>query len=194
VKGAAVGGTLAGPMLPTASEVHRLSYDDVMRMVEAGVLRENERVELIDGVLVDMIRPSPEHSAAVAWLTGHFVRASADWEVRVQDLLIVPGGFLMPDLMVIDSQPRGQHPSTAHLVIEVSVSTHARDHWKAEKYAGAGVREYWLIDVPGRTLTVHRRPAETSYEEIITYREGTPVESLIGAPPVDLREPLGPAE
>ncbi len=50
--------------------LHRLSVEDVYRMVDAGILDEDERVELIDGVLVDVSPPGPEHSAIVSWLPG----------------------------------------------------------------------------------------------------------------------------
>lgn len=53
-------------MLGTGTAVHRLSYEDICRMVEAGVLAEEDRVELMDGVLVDVSPPSPVHSAIVA--------------------------------------------------------------------------------------------------------------------------------
>jgi hypothetical protein len=46
-------------MLSTDAPVHRLSYEDVMRMVEAGVLRDEDRLELIDGVLVDVTPRAP---------------------------------------------------------------------------------------------------------------------------------------
>ena len=84
--------------MSTEAAPHRLSVDDVFRMVEAGVLREEDRVDLIDGVLVDMAPPSPSHSAIVGWLTRHFAPAVGELEVRVQDLLLVEGGFLMLDL------------------------------------------------------------------------------------------------
>jgi Uma2 family endonuclease len=53
-------------MPSTETPLHRLSVEDVFRMVEAGVLREEDRVELIDGVLVDVTPPSPSHSSIVA--------------------------------------------------------------------------------------------------------------------------------
>ena len=64
--------------------VHRLSVEEVFKMVEAGVLTAEDRVELIDGLLTDIVPPGGEHSGAVAWLTEHFARAaSTEWEVRV---------------------------------------------------------------------------------------------------------------
>ena len=161
-------------------------------MVEAGVLRDEDRVELIDGVLVDMPRVSPGHSGAVAWLNRHFAGATGEREVRIQDLLLVEGGFFIPDLMVIDPLPRDRHPSTALLVVEVSVTTQLHDHWKAGRFARAAVDEYWIVDPTSRVVTVHRAPGRDGYGQIDIHRDGDRVETPVGAPPVDVSELLGP--
>src|SRR5215213_7695756 len=101
--------------------IHRLSVEDVYRMVEIGVLEENDRVELVEGVLVDMVPIGAEHDGAVAWLNRHFSRVDTEsWEVRIQSMLLVAGGYLLPDLTIVDRLPRDTLPSTAHLVIEVA--------------------------------------------------------------------------
>jgi Uma2 family endonuclease len=179
-------------MLPAATPFHRLSVEDVYRMVDAGVLQEDDRVELIDGVLVDMTPPSAAHSAAVAWLTQHFVGSVGEREVRVQDLLLVEGGFLVPDLMVIDPPPRDRHPSTAALVVEVAVTTHSHDAWKASRYARAGVTEYWIVDLPGRTVIVHSSASPDGYGQTTRHGEGDRIASPVGAPVVDISALLGP--
>ncbi|MDX6699558.1 MAG: hypothetical protein QOE65_2955 [Solirubrobacteraceae bacterium] len=178
-------------MLSAEFEIHRLSVDDVRRMVEAGVLLEEDRVELLDGVLVDMTPPSSDHSAIVAWLTRHFVRGAHDLEVRVQDLLLVDGGFVMPDLMVVEPVPRDRQPSTAHLVVEVSVTTQRHDTAKARRYARAGVAEYWIVDVPARVVKVHRRPASGGYGDVVEHRDGARIETGVVAAPVPVSELLG---
>jgi Uma2 family endonuclease len=181
-------------MPSTETPFHRLSVEDVFRMVEAGVLREEDRVELIDGVLVDMTPPSPSHSAIVAWLNRHFAPAVAEREVRVQDLLLVEGGFVMPDLMVIDPIPRDRHPSTAALVVEVGVTTQRHDAWEAGRYAAAGVDEYWLVVVPERTTMVHRAPGARGYAEVTSYSDGDRIPTPVGAPPVEVGALLGPRD
>jgi Uma2 family endonuclease len=179
-------------MLSAATPFHRLSVQDVYRMVDAGVLQEDDRVELIDGVLVDMTPPSAAHSAAVAWLTRQFVGSVGEREVRVQDLLLVEGGFLVPDLMVIDPPPRDRHPSTAALVVEVAVTTHRHDAWKAARYARAGVTEYWIVDLPGRTVIVHSAPSSDGYGETAPHGDGDRIAGPIGGPVVDVSALLGP--
>lgn len=179
-------------MLRTDTELHRLTTADVFRMVEVGVLREEDRVELIDGVLVDVIPPGSRHSACVAWLTNHFVGAVGDREVRIQDLLLVDGGFVMPDAMVIDPVPVDRHPTTAALVIEVAATSQRHDTAKAAKYARAGVDEYWIADLRDRTLAVHRLPAADSYGDLTRHTDGDSVPTHVGAPPVPVTALFGP--
>lgn len=69
--------------------------------------------------------------------------------------------FPEPDTAVVRGQPRDymQRTPTADdvlLVVEVTVTSHARDRRKAGTYARARVAEYWMLDVEARTLTVHR--------------------------------------
>lgn len=174
------------------TKIHRLTTDDVLRMSDAGVLGPDDRVELIDGVLVDVNAPGPEHSSCVAWLTRHFSGAVGEREVRVQDLLLVDGGFLLPDVFVVDPQPRSRHPSSALLVIEVSATTLRHDRNKARKYAGADVAEYWIAELERRLVTVHREPRAGGYALSATYADGESVPTLVGAEPVEVTALFGP--
>ena len=163
--------------------VHRLTVDDVFKMVESGILDEDDRVELLDGVLVDMTPTGPDHSDVVALLNRHFVVALAPpLQVRVQDTLLVEGGFVEPDVFIVDAPARGELPSTAHLVIEVASSSLRHDTAKAMRYARAGVREYWIIDLAGRALVVHRDPHGTAYRHVERLGEDATVTALVGAP------------
>lgn len=183
-------GTLNRPMLPADTQVHRLSYEDVLRMVEVGVLRDEDRVELVDGVLLDMSPPGATHSALVAWLTRHFATNAGQRESRVQDLLLVEGGFVIPDLMLLERPPRDRHPSTALLVVEVAVTTQRHDAAKAWRYAGSRVEEYWIVDVTARRVRVHRGPVADGYERVAGYRNGDRIQAPAGIPAVDVGELL----
>ena len=180
-------------MVPVTAMIHRLSVDDVYKMVESGVLQDNDRVELVEGVLVDMVPMGAEHEDAVQWLIDLFAGAPGrSWKVRVQSMLLVSGGYLLPDVLVIDELPRGTLPTTAHLVIEVAQSSHARDHDKARSYAAADVAEYWIVDLIARSVIVHRGPLAGAYQEITTFADGASVTPLLaGAPAVDIGELLG---
>jgi len=67
------------------SQLHRMSPDVYHRLVEAGVFDEDARVELIDGLLVDMSPKSREHENAIAWLLQRFATSihTDEFEVRV---------------------------------------------------------------------------------------------------------------
>ena len=184
--------TLAAEMLPLEAPIHRLSFDDVITMYDSGVLGPEERVELIDGVLVDMSPTGPAHSTFVARLTRHFVRA-LEHEVRVQDTFRIRGGFFQPDLMVVDRPAPTDQPTTAYLVIEVSVTSQRHDRFKASRYAEAGVDEYWIVDEPARIVIVHRRPRESGYREVVALGFGAAIEPLVGGPPVVLQTLVDPA-
>jgi Uma2 family endonuclease len=167
--------------------IHRLTVEDVYKMEKAGIFGELDRVELLDGVLVDMTPIGPDHSDVVTWLTHHFVRGiDPPLQVRIQDMLIVEGGFLMPDLLVVDPPPRGQQPDAAHLVIEVSATSLRYDQAKAKRYASARVPEYWIIDVVGLTVTVHRQPQDEAYRDVRRLTGAASVAAAVGAPPVEL--------
>jgi Uma2 family endonuclease len=183
--------SLGRAMSVTDAPLHRLTYEDVQAMVVAGILRDDERVELIDGVLVDMTPITPLHSDLVGWLADHFVRAIDGTQARVQDLLRVEGGFVVPDLMVIEPPPRGTHPETALLIVEVSVTTLRYDRRKAVRYARAGVDEYWVVDGPGRRLIQHLDPTPDGYERVETHTGDATVTAQAGGAPVALRALFG---
>ena len=181
-------------VLDTVAAPHRLTFDDVMRMVEAGILDEDSRVELVDGVLVEMSPISPEHSGAVAWLNRHFSRVPGDvWEVRVQDQLVLKDGrsFVQPDLILIEPAPRTALATTALLVVEVAKTSQRRDEEKATDYAAAGVPEYWLVDLVGETVTVYRDPCPVGYRSVTVRDPTDELSPLVDAPPVSVAALLG---
>lgn len=173
--------------------VHRLSVDDVRKLVEAGVLEENERVELVQGVLVDMVPIGPEHEGAVEWLNEHFKGVGdRSWRVRVQSTLLVAGGYVLPDLLVVAPLARSELPAAALLVVEVAQTSQLRDREKARDYASADVPEYWIVDLAARTVTVHRGPLAGIYDDVVVYAEGESVAPLLdGVPPVAVSALLG---
>lgn len=168
----------------TALPVHRLDLETYDQMVESGAL-EDQRVELLEGLIVDMSPQSPAHAAVIGMLTKHFAQTRA-W-LRVQSpLAIPPDSEPEPDLAVIAERPSAHwHPRTALLVIEVAVSSHAIDRGvKSQLYARARVPVYWLIDVPRRAIEVRTRPAADGYERCETYSEG----ARVPAPVEDVEE------
>lgn len=176
---------------PQTVPIHRLTLDDVMAMVEAGILHENSRVELEGGVLVEMMPPGHGHAERVEWLTRHFVKAAGeDVAVRVQDTFLIPdGGFYEPDLIVM--RPSDGLPRTAELIVEVAVTSRARDREKASAYAAAEVTEYWIVDVERAEVVVHSDPRAHGYAVERRYVRGEHVPPPVDIPSVDVDALLG---
>lgn len=155
---------------------HKFSADDVLQMVEHGILREGAHVELFEGDLIEMPPQGPEHSALVEALndTLRVAYPVADFRVRPALPLIMssdPTSLPEPDFAVV---PRSQeinsvkrHPRSdeAILVIEIAKSSLALDHRKAVKYARSGVPEYWVIDVKNRQVHRYSCPTDNDYTE-----------------------------
>jgi Uma2 family endonuclease len=136
-------------------------------------------------MLIDMNPIGGEHEGVVEELIRHFVRPDAPWRVRAQTMLITEGGYVLPDLLVFErGGPLAQLPSTALLVVEVSQASHQRDREKVADYARAGVPEYWIVDIPGRVVCVHREPRGESYASIERFAHGTQVQPLLDVPPL----------
>lgn len=179
--------------VPQHVPVHPLSVEDYHRMIDAGVFTDADRVELLEGVLVEMSPISPEHARAVRRLTKHFAGAMAAGvaEVSVQSPITRPGDRSepQPDLLVIASEPLEGHPETALLAVEVAVTSHAVDRLqKARIYARAQIPEYWLVDVPGETVEVRTEPTADGYVRTRIARAGDAIEAVaVGAtPPLDV--------
>jgi Uma2 family endonuclease len=141
------------------------TVDEVYRMVEAGVLRENEPVELIDGRLVLVSPQGPLHSVTTIRFADALraVLAPGEGLREEKPLACPPSDLPEPDVCVArgslaawaTAHPTGQD---ALLVVEVAVTSQAEDQRKAATYARAGVLVYWVVDVPGRTVEVHEGP------------------------------------
>jgi Uma2 family endonuclease len=174
--------------------VHRFSVEDIMAMGAAGILDDDVRMELVDGVLVEMTHAGPRHSGIVAWLTRVLVIASGDrFSVRVQDVFLTGEyGFRSPDLMVIEPIGRDRLPDTALLIVEVAHASRARDLGKSSEYAAAGVDEYWIVDVDRNEVLVHREPRAPDYASVERVAAGDAIKPLADLPPVDVSALLAP--
>jgi Uma2 family endonuclease len=168
--------------MPTVTDadlpLHRLGVESYDRMVASGAL-EGAHLELLDGLLVSVSPHSPAHAAVIEALTEHFAHSGLCMRVQLP-LRIPPDCEPEPDIALLARRPSPEaHPSTALLVVEVSVASHRLDRGrKAERYAQAEIPTYWLVDIPGRTLEVRTQPGPHGYERCETYREG----ALVPAP------------
>ena len=154
----------------------RLSGRQYDRMIEAGVLGPDDKVELLHGMLVEMSPQGPEHAALVSILAQKLaIAVGARAIVRSHSpLSLADHSRPEPDVaLVAPGEYRQRHPATALLVIEVADSSAGKDRKiKSRLYAAAGIAEYWIVDVSARTVDVLREPGAKGYASIATLRAG----------------------
>jgi Uma2 family endonuclease len=176
----------------TDVRLHPLSVEDYHRMIGAGILTKDDRIELLDGMLVEKVTENPPHRAVVDRLNRHFARGvSDDLMVRVGGpITLPPRSEPEPDLAVINAADVNfaAHPGTAHLLIEVSDSSRRIDRGrKLAIYARAGLPEYWIVDLVECCVEVHRSPEGEAYAEVLRVSPGESVTpSGVDAPPLDV--------
>ena len=136
-------------------------------LVEAGHF-EGQPVELLEGVLVEVVPQGWEHGDAIAELSRHLtLQLPAPWRVRPQLPLAASDRSEPEPDIAVTQRTRGAHPNTAALVIEVSGTTQRQDlvH-KPAIYAAAAVEQCWVVDVPRREVVVHAEPSGAGYATV----------------------------
>ncbi|NEX20258.1 Uma2 family endonuclease [Thiorhodococcus mannitoliphagus] len=164
------------------SPIHRISVDQFHRMIDAGVFADGDRVELIDGEMRDMSPIGPPHGGSTNSLTMIFAPPLAGVAiVSVRGPLVLDDGTeVYPDLMVLkqrDDRYARSNPTAEDvlLLVEVADTSLALDTGvKLAKYARAGIRRYWVADIPHRTLHDYRDPDRFGqrYRQLHSLREG----------------------
>ena len=151
----------------------RFTLAEYHKMIEAGILGEDEHLELLEGEIVQISPQDKPHARALTKLTRWFVRSLGDeYAVRPQLPLTLADSEPEPDLAVVRAEEDAaaeRHPRTALLVIEVADSSVRRDlEVKARIYARAGIPEYWLVLVKQRAIEVLRDPdpAAAAYRSV----------------------------
>jgi Uma2 family endonuclease len=159
----------------------RWTRSEYVALESVGVF-ERQRLELVEGELIDKMGKKRPHVDAVALMVGwaiqafgvRFVNSEAPIDVAPEDN---PTNEPEPDLIVLKENYSGfrsetPQPRDLQLVVEVADTTLAFDLTiKAALYARAGIAEYWVLDVQGRRLVVHREPGEGRYGSVVAYDE-----------------------
>lgn len=162
----------------------RFTVQDVMAMADAGLLADR-RIELDDGVLLEMEPTGPDHKYPTGRLIRHIAAGlPAGWLVFMQDSAWIPDGFLSPDLYVVPESAEDPDVTDMAWVIEVAVASHARDREKTAHYARAGVPEYWIVDALAREVVVHTEPLGDGYRVILRHGGDATLAAPLGVPDV----------
>ena len=165
------------PSIPSAGD---LTVERYFALAREGAFEPDERVELLEGVVVPMAPQNPLHSSGVTAVDYALRAVIGDRGVfRIQFPLIVGSRSVPePDLAVV-APPRAQyelrHPDCASLVVEVAQHSLGTDRLvKSRLYAGAAIPEYWIVRPADACVEVFRAPdvAAKCYREHVVVRRG----------------------
>lgn len=162
-------------------KLRRFTLDEYHRMGAAGILSEDDRVELIQGEIVEMTPIGPRHAGTVDATARAFAsRLGEQVIIRVQNPVVLAAdqSEIQPDVALLRVRAdlyRGAHPVArdVYLVVEVADASAERDRRvKVPLYARAGVPEVWLVDLNAERVEVHREPASGGYRRARGFDRG----------------------
>ena len=172
------------PVPTEPADPTRLTVERYFGLVDEGVLEPDDRVELLEGVVVAMPPRNPPHDTGITLAADALHEAVGRRAViRVQCSLVL-GRFSAPepDVAVVAGTARDYataHPNAALLVVEVADSSLPQDRLtKSRLYAAVGVPEYWIVNLRDGCVEVHREPnvAARRYRSVAKARAGERLE------------------
>jgi Uma2 family endonuclease len=164
----------------------RFTADEYQLMGRAGILSEDDRVELIDGEIVSMTPIGNRHVACVSRANRELVRAVGESAIVQPQGPIRLGRYNEPEPDLVLLRPRSdfyasrsREPGDIILVIEIAESSLEYDrNVKAPLYAAAGIPEYWLADLNSNLVTRYSSPDAGTYRAVEQLRRGQSIAPL----------------
>ena len=175
----------------TRVRARRWSRSEYEWLIDQGVFRDDERLELLAGVLVVKEPQGNHHAVAVDLVLAALQRAfGTGWLVRAHAPVdLGQRSRPEPDVSVVAGSPRDYReaaPTRPVLVVEVSQTSLAIDRTrKAAIYARAGIGDYWIVNLVDGVVEVYREPAPSgphrrgwTYRSVEQFRDGAIVTPL----------------
>jgi Uma2 family endonuclease len=180
------------PLQAQMAGLYRFSVAQYHKLIEIGVLTEDDNLELLDGYLVHKMSRNPPHDAAIQKILKRLFRIlPPDWDLRIQSAITLSHSESEPDLAVVrgdETRYLTNHPGPPDigLVIEVADSTLDSDRVdKGRIYAEAGIVYYWIVNLVDRQIEVYTLPsgatATPAFGQRQDYRMGDDVPLLLDA-------------
>ncbi len=153
---------------------HRYTVDDYERMGAAGILGEDDRVELVEGEIIDMPPIGSPHGGSVNRIAQKLTLAVGDGAVVAVQNPVRLDDFSEPQPDIALLKPRedfyaGRHPGPEDVLMLLEVAETSVRYDRDKKlplYARAGIPEVWLVDLPGKALYICRSPGREGFAEI----------------------------
>jgi Uma2 family endonuclease len=180
------------PLQGQMAGFRRFSVAEYHKLIEIGILTEEDNLELLDGYLVHKMSRNPPHDAALQLIQETLPRLlPAGWCLRMQSAITLSHSEPEPDAAIVRGNARTystRHPKPADigLVIEVADSTLDGDRIdKGRIYAEAGITCYWIVNLVDRQIEVYTLPSSAaavpSFAHRQDYRMGDDVPLLLDA-------------
>lgn len=181
--------TQTSPPVPgflSMATFHRITVEQYHRMIESGILNEDDPVELLEGYLVTKMPRSPQHDFAIRTLGKRLGRLVPDtFTLSNQCAATFDDSEPEPDFTIArgdETRYRDRHPGPEDtaLVIEVSASSLSHDRTdKARIYARAGIPVYWVVNVVDSVIEVFTQPSGPCDSPAYAKRQEFPVGSSV---------------
>ncbi|MGV3723844.1 MAG: Uma2 family endonuclease [Actinomycetota bacterium] len=180
--------------LSAAPCLWKWTWQDLIRMEEAGLLPAEGRFELLDGEIYQLMPPGPLHAFVVDLIGGILEQLAQGYRSHAREekpIALNDAYHPQPDVAVAQGAPatyrtRFPRPEEVLLVVEVADSSLEHDRTlKLPAYAAAGIPECWLVNLIDRQVEVYREPAEGVYRLRRLYRAGEAANPLF-APDVSI--------
>ena len=155
--------------MATQTRRRLFNVDEYYAMAEAGILAEDDRVELLDGEIIAMAPIGSRHASCVDRLSEMlFEKLGRRAILRVQGPVRLDNSTEpQPDLLLLERRDYSEGhpgPDDVLLLIEVSDTTAGFDrNEKLSLYARSGIREVWIVDLPAQSVGVHTEPTGSEY-------------------------------
>ncbi len=170
----------SAPPAALAPTRRRFTVAEYYAMADAGILSENDRVELLDGAIVVMPPIGDWHAASAKFFTNMMLPPlQGRAMIAVQDpVRLDENSEPQPDVMLLlwrDDFYRGGHPEPADVLLLIEVSDTTIEYDRNEKlplYARAGIPEAWIVNRPARRIEAHTDPSGNEYATVRYFGPG----------------------
>jgi Uma2 family endonuclease len=161
------------------------TVDEYYRMAHAGILTEDDRVELIEGEIIEMSPIGSHHAACVKRLNTILNRlVSQQMIVSIQDPIHIDEfSEPEPDVALLRFREDfyvGSHPTASDVLLVIEVADTSVEYDRKKKlplYAQAGIPEVWLANLPEDKFEIHTQPLNGKYQSVLIVRRGESIKS-----------------
>jgi Uma2 family endonuclease len=179
------------PLRATMAGFHRFTVPEYHKLIELGILTENDHLELLDGYLVEKMPHNPIHDGTLQKVNRRLLRVlPSGWEPRIQMAVTLSASEPEPDVAVVRESTDSyttRHPNATDFGIVVEVSNTSLDSDRDDKiplYARDDIPVYWIVNLVDMQIEVYENPSgpvpSPTYGTRHTYKSGDAVPVLLG--------------